>query len=356
MSVNAPPKSIHVLTAIAALLLLAGGLAVRLQAGIPQAPEATVPPPRPAAIGELDIPCWSCRKSLDWPIRSRTDLDLLAPLGTGDGNAGKFFAQFAKVSGPRASDAAKARERLVEGPANLGQVLPPDDPLLLEAEPWCDQGTLTFYPETLALDGYETEITDLLLPLTFAKSWVARGRQSDDSRAALDDYRRAVRLGRLLRQEDVLVISDLIGMAVIRIGSQAIFEHARDQGNLELALVASIVLGELGPQRLLTSERITRVDLAPQIKKSETLLLPEGKLDALIALAVSAPERRFRGEGILHLGVVAHLGIAEQGAKARATLVELSASKDPIVAHLASWSLTHAPTAELIEELKKGAV
>ena len=31
-----------------------------------------------------------------------------------------------------------------------------DDPLLREAEPWCDQATMRFYPQFLPLEGYRT--------------------------------------------------------------------------------------------------------------------------------------------------------------------------------------------------------
>ena len=152
--------------------------------------------------------------------------------------------------GPRAADATAAMGRRIEGPEWIGEVLPPDDPLLLEAEPWCDQATMTFYPEIFELDGYATRITNLLLPLNFVRSWVARGVAAETTEAAMTDFRRAIRLGRLLRQEDVVVISDLVGLACIHLATRGVYERALADGDLELALLASVVLGEVAPQRL----------------------------------------------------------------------------------------------------------
>ena len=56
---------------------------------------------------------------------------------------------------------------------DLGKIVAGDDPLLLEAEPWCDQGTMHFYPDIFPLEGYSTRIPNLLVALTFARSWIA---------------------------------------------------------------------------------------------------------------------------------------------------------------------------------------
>jgi hypothetical protein len=172
--------AIPVIVAASILSVLAGGLALRLHAHSPEAYPAAVPPPTAIEIGDLEVPCWSCRNSQEWSIRSRTDLDLLAPLGDGQSNAGEWIALFSPTSGQRADDASKARERLIEGPGTLGKVLPADDPLLLEAEPWCDQATMRLYPEIFPVRGYDTEVSDLLLQLIFVKSWIARGLQQED--------------------------------------------------------------------------------------------------------------------------------------------------------------------------------
>ena len=106
------------------------------------APRASVPAPK--SHGLLKVPCWGCPEADGWPIRFRTDLDLVAPLGDGSGNAALWLKDFAKQVGARASEAALAMERRVEGPGEWGKVLAPDDPLLAEAEPWADQATMRF--------------------------------------------------------------------------------------------------------------------------------------------------------------------------------------------------------------------
>ena len=102
----------------------------------------------------------------------------------------------------------------------------------------------------------------------------------------MNDFRRAIRLGRLLRQEDVVVISDLVGLASIHVGARGVYRRALADGDLELALLASAALGEVAPQRLRTSERITRTDLADSLRDDGRggydLVLRPGKIDALI--------------------------------------------------------------------------
>ena len=280
----------------------------------------------------------------------RTDLDLLAPLGNGTANAGLFFKDFAKPGGSRLADATAAHGPARRRPAGAGQGLPPDDPLLLAAEPWCDQATMSYYPDFFRLEGYDTQLPNLLVPLAMAKSWVARSREASDPLRAMADCRRAIRLGRLLRQEGTTVIADLVGLACIRAGAQGLYDLARQKGDVPLALVAATVLGEHAPQRLLTSERVTKVDLRPFVRESAggdlTLALPDSRLEALVEMATTDPETRFRGEAIITLGFVRALGTAPQQEKALAALSTLAASKDAEIAAVAAWSRDNRATKE----------
>jgi len=344
-----------VLAAAAAVVLLAGSVVVRAllpRGGSgPEAPAATVPAPAPVDLARLEFPCWACRDARDWPVRSRVDLDQIAPLGDGAGNAAVYFRDFAKASGRRAAELAKAREELIPGPADLGEIFPPDHPLLAEAEPWTEQATMRFYPGLLPLEGWNTEIPDFIFALQLAKSWVARGR-SGSGDAALEDFRRAVRLGRLLRQEDTTIIQDLVGLACLRLGLEGIYDHRRAAGDLEGALVASVALGEIAPQRLLTSERVARTDVSPYLARDRRSLdLPSERLEALIAAADGGPDRRFRGEATLTLGYVAHLGSGTARERAVQELERLRDGDDERLALLAGWSLDHTPTEEELAEL-----
>jgi hypothetical protein len=346
-------KFVPVFLAAVVVVVLAGSLGARLISL--QRPDldlavsgASVPEPAALDIANLEVPCWSCPSAKKWPVRFQTDLDLLAPLGTGTGNAAEWFALFAKEIGPRADEATEARDALIDGPEWLGKILPPDYPLLLEAEPWVDQASMTFYPEIFELDGYDTRITNLLFAINLTRSWVARGLEADDTATAMADFRRAIRLGRLLRQEDVVVISDLVGLACIHIGARGVYERALADGDLELALLASVVLGEVAPQRFRTSEKITATDLTDSIRQDEEdryeLALRPGKLDALIDAAQNGPDRRFRAEAIVGLQTVRWLGTAEERDRAFGVLDALAANPDPDIAAGAIWSRDHEMT------------
>jgi hypothetical protein len=340
-------KSVPVLTAAALLVVLAASLAVRLAAQdapdkVSAAPPAFTPSPKVAPIEDLEIPCWSCPYAKSWPVRFQTDLDLLAPLGTGIGNAASWFADFARHAGPRRFEATAARKRMVEGPNWIGKVLPPDDPLLIEAEPWCDQATMSFYTQPFEFTGHTTQITDLLLFINLARSWVARGMAASNTEEAMEDFRRVIRLGRLLRQEDVVVISDLVGLACIHIGTRGVYRRALADGDLETALLASAVLGEVAPQRLRTSEVITGTDLADSFRDDGRghieLSLRPGKLERLIEAARSGADRRLRMEAILGLNIVHSLGSAGERERAYEVLDALAGDTDPMIAEGARWS------------------
>lgn len=350
---NRPSRIVPVALAATLLVALAGSVIVRARARsadtASEAPAARVPAPAPLDLSSFEIPCWSCREAQDWPVRSRVDLDLVAPLGDGSGNAAVFFRDFAQASGRRRAELEAARAAMIPGPDEGMMIFPAEHPLLLEAEPWTEQATMRFYPELLPLAGWETEIPDLLFALDLARSWIARGRAAGGE-AALDDYRRAVRLGRLLRQEDTTLIQDLVGLACLRLGLDAIYDAQRERGDLAGALVAAAALGELAPQRLMSSERVTRADLSPWLSADRTRLeIPATRLDGLVAMAESDPDRRFRGEALLALGVVTHLGSPEHREVARRVLERTGAGADERLAALAAWSLAHPVDAAQLE-------
>ena len=370
-------KAPYVIGAVVVVLALAGLLAFRLVGGfapaedrplpgaaaagaalpvaVPVPPAASVPAPRPIDLKALAVPPWGSSQAADWPVRFRTDLDLLAPLGTGTANAAEWFVAFTKRGGPRASEGAAAMKRAVVGPGDLGKVLPPGDPLLREAEPWCDQATMRFYPDLLPVQGWATPITNLLLTVTFARSWVARGMAATDPDKAMDDFRRAMRLGRLVRQEDAVVLADLIGMACIRIAAQGMYDLALKRGDTNLALASAIVLGEYPAQRLMTARTITRTSLGPYVRKSVLgrvkLEVPDATLEKIVEVATSGPDRRFRGEAILQLNAVRFLGTRTQRDKALSVLNDLAAGKDPVIAASAVWARDTRPTRSLLEAL-----
>jgi len=343
------------------VLVLGSLLMVRLMASadVPEPAAAQVPAPTIADFSTLEVPCWSCPQAQEWAIGFKTDLDLLAPLGDGPDNAAEFFVLFGKEYGSRAEEAqafAKRRQEPDEALEWVGSVVPPDDPLLLEAEPWTEQRTMRFYPDLLPMEGYKTRITNLLFMLSLARSWVARGVQAEDPAQGLVDCRTAIRLGRLLRQEDVVLINDLVGLACIHIGARGVYDIAQRTGDLPLELVASVVLGEVAPQRLYTSQRLSSVDAKPFLHRDEEgrlkLELPDDKVDAFVEMVTSCPDRRFQGEATLGSHIILYHGTPEQQARIRTALEQVAAGDDPLQADFARLVLSRPPPAELFADVK----
>jgi len=186
---------------------------------------------------------------------------------------------------------------------------------------------------------------------------VARGEGAEDRDAAMADFRRAIRLGRLLRQEDVVVISDLVGLACIHIATRAVYDRALADGDLELALLASVIIGEVAPQRLGTKKHLTSTDLVDSIRLEDSgdmeFRLRTGKLDTVVEAAVGSPDKRFRCEAILGLNIVRTLGTPDERQRATEVLHELAIDGDSAIANGAQWGLDNELN---IEQLKEWAV
>jgi hypothetical protein len=340
-----------VITAGVVVVVLSGALAAALLGSPgspalapPAAPAATVPPPHPCDLSKLSIPCWSCPNAEKWPLRFVTDLDMLAPLGTGTGNAAQWYAAFAKPNGSRVAEGQAMMARRVDRDP-FGPILPPNDQFLAEAAPWCDQAVMRFYPDIFPMRGGETQIANLLLALTLARSWVARGTDAATFDDAMADFRRVIRLGRLLRQEDAVLINDLVGLACIRIGAEAIYDRARKDGKTELALLAAVTAAEAPPQKYLSGARVTAVETRPYLHKDAAgryaLDLPARTLKAVEEMAASSPDRRFRCEAIVALRFIAGVGSAQMRGEARTLLGKLAQDGDGIVAANARWCVAH---------------
>jgi len=360
MSALPNPVRTIITAAVTIVLVLGGLLGARLlihrwhASGPEPPPKTSVDSPVQATASELEVPCWSCPRAKGWPVRFQTDLDLIAPLGDGTGNAAEFFALFEKQRGSRAEEATAMMDRRFEDEDDFGLIVASDDELLLEAEPWVDQAVMTFYPEIFPMEGTKTRITNLLVMLTFARSWAAHGVAAKDAEEGLEDCRRAIRLGRLLRQDDVVIINDLVGLASIHLGTRGVYRIAQRTGDSDLALLASVVLGELAPQRFMTMEKISAFDLEPYLRREPSgahrLDLPDNMLDEMIETAAGLTERRFFGELILTGNVILHLGSSQQQDRVRVLLQELAADEDPIIADFAQWALDNPPTEEQLAE------
>ena len=373
-------RAATVLAAAAVVLLLAGSLVFRVAAGgrpgahLPAAAADTVPrmmePPAPARVAEprafglddLSAPrCWGCSWNTYHASEFQVDLDFLAPLGDGAGNAALWLRDFARSDGARRDEAYKDRlvERTIRG--KTWRVLPGDDPLLLEAEPWVDRARCRFYPDVWQVVGADTAVPNLLLALNLARSWVARGYENQDPALARDDFRRAIRLGRLLRQDDVTLIQDLVAIACIRLGGEALYEQARQEGDAVTMVATALVLADKDAMRFLAARRITISDnilrgLERGWLGGWSLEVGDGQVDDLVGLARKAPERRYRMEAVIAMRLVQHLGTTEQREAVREVLDEFAAADDELLAGLARLARDDLPGDSELEMLHAEAM
>ena len=327
--------------------------------------------PAPPALSTADLPDpypWPSHIFTDDPVPLdfEVDLDLLAPLGTRPDNGALWFAHFSKRIGDRIEqvEAAQASARPWTSHDKEHQVLPPDHPLLLEAEPWIECASWSFYPEVWSWQGGPTPISNLLFALQLGRSWVARGEQAEDPAAALADYRRTIRLGRLLLQDDVVYIQNLVGVALVRVGVEAIYGHARARGDGATAALAALAIQDCTALRLELTRRfqrmlvfmdfVARVPLADGGSRTE-LRLPDQRLDDLVRTATSDPCRALRIEVATPLWITSHLGTEAQRAKARETLAAMTNDPDELVATAARLAADRTFDADQLEAHWTGA-
>jgi hypothetical protein len=327
-------------------------------------PAGLVPPPKSIVPAKLPNPyCWGCKWNEQAPLEFQVDLDLLAPLGRERENAALWFRQFApdgvRYEKEGREQIAQRRQEVVLG-GDTWNVLPGNDPLLLEAEPWIDQVVCRFYPDVWKIDGWNTPIPDLLMMLDLARAWVVRGRLTDDAETATRDFRRAIRLGRLLRQDDVTIIQDLVAIAAIRIGAEALYEQAREQNDSATMLVTSMVLADKDAMRLQTAGRITTLQRGLEVDDPDaaepSMRVTDDELDAIVELTRGLADRRFRMEGLLALQLVKRLGSAGQQTTAQEALEGLADDPDELVADFAArardTNLTGSELADFLDNVR----
>ncbi|MCP4898133.1 MAG: hypothetical protein GY906_14265 [bacterium] len=332
----------------------------------PGPPKGTVPEPPEIAVKDLPDPHpWVLLAGNDSdPVRLEPalDLDLLAPLGNGVGDAATWFAPFAG-EGKRSEEWAAAEDRIVTRRyrETENRVLPGDDPLLLEAEPWVDQASCSFYPEYLAVEGLATKTPNLSQMLTLGRSWIARGHAQHDPAAALADYRRIVRLGRLLLQDDVTLMQDLVGMALIRMGAEAIYDEARSQGNGAMTTLAALAALDITALRLETIRRSKRLEgTFPWPEKTTTLfgkdavrlVASDEEVEQMIGIFEREPDRALKHGHMTALWLLHGLGTREQRDRAEQVLKELAEGTDPILAAAAQHALERPVTPEDFSVMK----
>ena len=110
---------------------------------------------------------------------------------------------------------------------------------------------------------------------------------------------------------------------------------------LRMWSISFTLCGTVAPQRLLTSERATRVELKPfaSLDTNGTLLIrpPDSLITTAEQMARTDPDRRFRCESMRGLSVIRIFGAPEQQQRVSAFFDELAAHPDEMTALCASW-------------------
>ena len=276
---------------------------------------ATVPPPRHIAVTELpDLINFSPIISADEPLPAlefSVDLDYLAPLGTGEQNAARPFAK---------ADAEVTT--LIEGPD--GRVFRLDDPLLRAAEMAADQARMRFYPDIWPIAGLDTNIPSARYVVAAGRTFVMRAKSATSRDAAKADYRRTLRLGRLLWQEHATIYQDLLAIALIKMGATGLYEVARSEGDAATMAVAAIVQAEGTNFREAIRDRMTDVD------RWKTAKITDEMVEKVAAIAKTAGYRPQRSEAAVMLWAISNIGSKTQRERAKMLLDELGAAGDEV--------------------------
>lgn len=280
--------------------------------------------------------------SLDFHV----DLDLLAPLGEGDQNAAIFFKDFAKNVGERSDEVSGMTVGVKYDDVGVGYAF--DAPFVLESEKWIENRSMSFYPAVWGMEGPGTKIPNLLFFLKLGRTWIAKGNVAEAPASAIEEYRRVIRLGRLVRQDDVTLIQDLIGIALIRMGAEAIYEVAREQGDAKAMLICALAMQDVAGIRNQTKYRLKNLLWGDESEEAPILSfrrwfgaeVEQDEFDQVHEIATQSADRRLRFEGIESLGYIVRSGESKYAKKAREALSEISKSDpDDLVRELAKWHL-----------------
>lgn len=326
-------------------------------------PEPGRPPePRPFSVDELPTSGgWVPHFPPYMPIKPSFDLDLLAPLGTGSTNAACWFKDFAEQFARHAAEGKPAYEaRMIEMPIGGGlvsKVFAADDPLLLEAEPWIDQTVMRFQPDFgevgPAFDPYPL---DPVMIQDLGMSYVARGLSAKEPALAREDFRRSIRLGRLLLENRTDLPQAMAGWVCINLGTRALFETARAEGDAQTMLAASLALAD--NQALLMGFKLffkILHGIFPHVIRifgHPFATVHDEEFRAMAELAEQDLSRSDQIEALTTLRVVRLVGTSQQRVKVEEILHRQAASPDLLVAAFARQALTNDPMLERAQYLR----
>lgn len=271
------------------------------------------------------------------------NLDRLAPLGDGEGNLAEWLHDF-DFGGARSTESGGVAQGDLFGRPT--SVWDEQNPLLIEAEAWVDQATCLFYPEIYKIQGWSTSVPNLRMLLTLARSWVARGLSNHDATEGRADMRRAIRLGRLLRQDSFTIIQEMVGLSTIRRGAEGLYELARREGDATEMVLAGQVMADVDGIRALMQEKLSDIfDLEGALRGGSLarwLKDSEAGLGRIAKTALADGLRPLRAEAVMALGFALRVGGRAQRETSRTVLLQVVEQRDPVLAASAAWFLEKA--------------
>jgi hypothetical protein len=254
------------------------------------------------------------------PLAFQKNLDAIAPLGNGSRNAATWFREFTEPGGARLPEwkAARARAKTVTVPGFTLEALAPDDPLLIEAEPWTEEAACRFYPDAAPVQ--QSAIPNLAMIGLLGNSWVARGSRN----GTVEDLQRTIRLGRLLRQDDVTIGQDEAGVNLVNMAAGAMNGLAVSRGDSQRSTVLGPLLEEGNSITLETGKR--------------KVLIAYGTITKIVEFAKQSSDRRFRLAAIARLNDLREHASGDAGRReATDALLQLPPDQDPMVAATVRW-------------------
>ena len=135
------------------------------------------------------------------------------------------------------------------------------------------------------------------------------------------------------------MIQDLIGIACLRLGLDALHDQAQRQGDAVGTTLYAVALADTAGNRHATAERLTVLRIQDAVRKTWRgleLSLDDHRVSDVLSMATGDPSRRFRIESLGVPWMVRNGGAADQRTKATKALDLLGADADPLVAAAAS--------------------
>ena len=299
---------------------------------VPDGPQTRTRPPHQASLIVEPIPKseWTSAQippvtSFD-SLRFGSELDSLAPLGKTPGNVVDWFIEFSP-KGKRFSEWREAEQRLAGAPNGI-RVLPMDDPLLREAESSMDRTTCRFFPDADAVTHADDRKPNIEMIKVIGQSMVDRGSRRNN----VGELRVALRLARLLRQDDFSVEQDRVSLnlayaaasmidATLQMNNMYGWDYTHDW---QAHTMATALTEQARLMIRATEARLKELNSPADGMRDETFTY-------IINTALKSQDRRFRVAAVDALVRIRSSADAKRQPLASVTLLRLRSDADPLL-------------------------